>query len=153
MELGFESEWKHARGVSDLLRQVEETAAALGTFSEQGARGRGVSDAAVNEKLEVMRVSGSWAQGWWDGFVEGIRLTSRTMCLDVVERHHAAVLSLVEPVIKACPCPFQLKEWAVVSSEISDEAFVTLVTGKPPVRAARSRASRPSRRATSSKRG
>jgi hypothetical protein len=133
LELGFESEWKHARGVSALLRQVEETAA---------------SDAAVNEKLEVMRVSGSWAQGWWDGFVGGIRLASRTMCLEVVERHHAAVLSLVEPVIKACPCPFQLKEWAVVSSEISDEAFVTLVTGKPPVRIAR-----PSRRATSSKRG
>ena len=114
---------------------------------------REVSDAAVNGKLEVMRVSGSWTQGWWDGFVDGIRLTSRSMCLDVVERHHAAVLSLVEPVIKACPCPFQLKEWAVVSSEISDEAFVTLVTGKPPVRVARSRGSRPSRRATSSKRG
>jgi len=86
---------------------VEETAAALGTFAERGARVREVSDAAVNEKLEVMRVSGSWTQGWWDGFVDGIRLTSRSMCLDVVERHHAAVLSLVEPVIKACPCPFQ----------------------------------------------
>jgi hypothetical protein len=111
--------------------------------------------AKLSDEAFVMLVTGKpgWAQGWWDGFVEGIRLTSRTMCLDVVERHHAAVLSLVEPVIKACPCPFQLKEWAVVSSEISDEAFVTLVTGKPPVRAARSRASRPSRRATSSKRG
>jgi hypothetical protein len=39
-----------------------------------------------------------------------------------------------------------LRSWALQCAKLSDEAFVTLVTGKRPRRVARSRATRPSRR-------
>jgi hypothetical protein len=99
-----------------------------------------------NSKLAATQETESWAQGWRQGFVDGSRIASRNMCVIVVRQHHAAVLSLVETHIKACPSHFQLVEWAIASAELSDEAFVTLVTGKPAVGAGRARATRPSRR-------
>jgi hypothetical protein len=85
----------------------------------------------MDAQLAAMQETGSWAQGWRQGFVDGSRIASRNMCVIVVRQHHAAVLSLVETHIKACPSHFQLVEWAIASAELSDEAFVTLVTGKP----------------------
>jgi hypothetical protein len=105
----------------------------------------------MNEKASAIQETGSWAEGWRQGFVEGSRIAARNMCVAVIHQHHAAVLSLVEPHIKACPSHCQLVEWAVASSDLSDDALVVLVTGKPPVRAARSRAARPTR--SSTKRG
>ena len=99
----------------------------------------------MNEQQGAMQETEIWAQGWRQGFVDGAWIAARNMCGAVVQQHHAAVLSLVETHIKTCPSHLELVEWARASSELSDDAFVALVTGKPPVRVARARATRPSR--------
>jgi hypothetical protein len=115
------------------------------TPQRSGAPPEGLKEQSrIAEMLEV-GLRKAWSQCALAGFAEGIRVTSRHMCFQAVLRHHPAVLSLVEPVIKACSSPFHLAEWAT-ASEISDEAFVVLVTGKRSTRVTRARASRPSGR-------
>jgi hypothetical protein len=50
------------------------------------------------------------------------------------------------PAIEACDHPETLRSWTVQCAKLPHEAFVMLVTGKPPVGVARSRATRPTRR-------
>ena len=71
--------------------------------------------------------------------------TARQMCADLVKEFHSDSAAALLPAIEACEQPETLRSWALQCAKLSDEAFVMLVTGKPPVRVARSRATRPSR--------
>ena len=70
----------------------------------------------------------------------------RQMCSDVVKEFHPGTAAALLPAIEACDRPETLRSWALQCAKLSDGAFVTLVTGKPPVPVARSRATRPSQR-------
>jgi len=72
--------------------------------------------------------------------------TARQMCADLVKEFHPDSAAALLPVIEACDQPETLRSWALQCAKQPDEAFVTLVTGKPPARVARARATRPSRR-------
>ena len=104
------------------------------------------------------RVMQSWLwqmgvdEGEARGEAKGELKAARQMCSDLVKEFHPAVAADLIPAVEACDRREALRSWALQCAKLSDEAFATLVTGKPPVRAARSRATRPSRRATSSKR-
>jgi hypothetical protein len=104
------------------------------------------------------RVMQSWldqlgVEGEARGEARGELKAVRQMCSDLVKEFHPGTAAALLPAIEACDQPETLRSWALQCAKLPDEAFVTLVTGKPPVRVARSRATRPSRRATSSKRG
>jgi predicted transposase YdaD len=86
------------------------------------------------------------ARGQAKGEAEGQIKTARQMCADLVKEFHPGSVAGLLPAIEACDQPETLRSWALQCVKLSDEAFVTLVTGKPPVRVARSRATRPSRR-------
>ena len=88
------------------------------------------------------------ARGQAKGEAEGQIKTARQMCADLVKEFHPGSAAALLPVIEACDQPETLRSWALQSAKLSDEAFVTLVTGKPPARVARSRATRPSRRSS-----
>jgi hypothetical protein len=60
-------------------------------------------------------------------------------------KFHPGTAAALLPAIEACDQPETLRSWALQCAKLPDEAFVTLVTGKPHARVARSRAPRPSR--------
>ena len=93
-----------------------------------------------------------WQMGVDEGRAKGQLEAVRQMCSDLAQELHPAVAADLIPAIEACEQAQTLRSWVLQCAKLPDEAFVTLVTGKPTVRAARSRATRPSRRATSSKR-
>jgi hypothetical protein len=97
------------------------------------------------------RAMQSWL--WQMGVDEGQLKNARQMCADLVTEFHPGSAAALLPAIEACDQPETLRSWALQCAKLSDEGFVTLVTGKSPVRVARSRATRPSRRAPLSKRG
>ena len=80
------------------------------------------------------------------GEAKGQLKAVRQMCSDLVKEFHPAVAADLLPAIEACDQLETLRSWALQCAKLRDDAFVTLVTGKPPVRVARSRATRPSRR-------
>ena len=104
------------------------------------------------------RVMQSWLwqmgvdEGKAKGELKGQLEAARQICSDLAQELHPAVAADLIPAIEACEQAQTLRSWVLQCAKLPDEAFVTLVTGKPPVRAARSRVTRPSRRATSSKR-
>ena len=96
-------------------------------------------------------------ESWWDQLVDereargearGQIKNARQMCSDLVKEFHPGTAAALLPAIEACDQPETLRSWALQCAKLPDEAFVTLVTGTPPARVARSRATRPSRRAT-----
>jgi hypothetical protein len=99
------------------------------------------------------RVMQSWLYqlGADEGEAKGELKAVRRMCADLVKEFHPGSATALLPAIEACDQPETLRSWTLQCAKLSDEAFVVLVTGKPPVRVARSRATRPARR--SSKRG
>lgn len=100
------------------------------------------------------RVMQSWLwqlgvdEGTAKGEVRGRLEAVRQVCADLVRELHPAVAADVLPAIEACDQPETLRSWALQCAKVPDEAFVMLVTGKPPVRVARARATRPSRRSS-----
>jgi hypothetical protein len=92
-----------------------------------------------------------WQMGVDEGEAKGQLKAVRQLCSDLVMEFHPGAATALLRAIEACDQPETLRSWALQCAKQSDDAFVTLVTGKPPVRAGRSRATRPSRR--SSKRG
>ena len=95
------------------------------------------------------RVMESWLdQLGVEGEARGQIKTARRMCSDLVKEFHAGTAAALLPAIEACDQPETLRSWTLQCAKLSDEAFVRLVTGKPPVRVARSRATRPARRST-----
>jgi hypothetical protein len=96
------------------------------------------------------RVMQSWLyqMGADEGEVKGQLKAGRQMCSDLVAEFHPAVAADLLPAIERCEQPEALRSWVLQCAKLSDEALVVLVTGKPPVRVARSRAMRPSRRST-----
>jgi hypothetical protein len=96
-------------------------------------------------------------ESWWDrevaerearGEARGQITAARQMCSDLVKEFHPGKAAALLPAIEACDRTETLRSWTLQCAKLSDEAFVTLVTGKPRARAARSRAARPSRRST-----
>ena len=96
------------------------------------------------------RVMQSWLyqMGVDEGEAKGTLKTARRMCADLVKEFHPGSAAALLPAIEACDQPETLRSWTLQCAKLSDEAFVMLVTGKPPVRVARSRATRPSRRSS-----
>jgi len=82
------------------------------------------------------------------GEVKGQIKNARQMCSDLVKEFHPGTAAALLPAIEACDRPETLRSWALQCAKLPDEAFVMLVTGKPPARVARSRATRPSRRSS-----
>ena len=80
------------------------------------------------------------ARGQAKGEAEGQIKTARQMCADLVKEFHPGSAAALLPVIEACDQPETLRSWTLQCAKLSDEAFVMLVTGKPPARVARSRA-------------
>jgi len=89
-----------------------------------------------------------WQMGVEEGEAKGRIETARRMCADLVKELHPRSAAALLPAIEACDQPETLRSWTLQCPKLSAEAFVTLVTGKPPARATRSRATRPSRRST-----
>jgi hypothetical protein len=100
-------------------------------------------------------------ESWWDrevaereargrarGEAEGQITAARQMCSDLVKEFHPGKAAALLPAIEACDRTETLRSWTLQCAKLADEAFVTLVTGKPRTRTARSRAARPSRRST-----
>jgi len=100
---------------------------------------------AVLGKDRVMQ-SWIWRMGVDEGEVLGQIKNARQVCADLVKEFHPDSVSVVLPAIEACDQPETLRSWTLQCVKLSDGAFVALVTGKPPVRMARSRTTRPSRR-------
>jgi predicted transposase YdaD len=73
---------------------------------------------------------------------------ARQVCADLVKEFHPDFADSLLPAIEACDQPETLRSWTLHCPKLSDEAFVTLVTGEPPVKVARARTTRPSRRST-----
>jgi hypothetical protein len=90
------------------------------------------------------RVMQSWI--WQLGVDEGQVKYARQVCADLVAEFHPAVAADLIPVVEVCDKPETLRSWILQCAKLPDGAFVALVTGKPPVRVARARATRPSRR-------
>jgi len=89
-----------------------------------------------------------WQMGVDEGEVRGHLKAVRQVCADLVKEFHPGTAAALLPAIEACDQPETLRSWALQCAKLSDEAFVTLVTGKLPARVARSRATRPSRRSS-----
>ena len=89
-----------------------------------------------------------WQLGVDEGEAKGQLKAVRQVCADLVKEYHPRSANALLPAIESCDQPETLRSWALQSAKLSDEAFVTLVTGKPPARVARSRATRPSRRSS-----
>jgi len=86
------------------------------------------------------------ARGEARGEAKGQIKNARQMCSDLVKEFHPGTAAALLPAIEACDEPEALRSWTLQCAKLSDEAFVTLVTGKPRARGARARATRPSRR-------
>ena len=93
-------------------------------------------DRAMQSWLWQMGVDEGEAKGEVKGQLKAVR----QMCSDLVKEFHPAVAADLLPAIEACDQLETLRSWALQCAKLSDDAFVTLVTGKPPVRVARSRA-------------
>ena len=65
---------------------------------------------------------------------------------DLVAEFHPAVAADLIPVVEVCDKAESLRSWILQCAKLPDGAFVTLVIGKPPVRVASARTTRPSRR-------
>jgi hypothetical protein len=92
-------------------------------------------------------------ESWWDREVaereaRGQLRAARQMRSDLVKEFHPGKAAALLPAIEACDRTETLRSWTLQCAKLSDEAFLTLVTGKPRMRTARSRAARPSRRST-----
>jgi hypothetical protein len=100
------------------------------------------------------RVRQSWLwqmgvdEGEAKGEAKGQLKAVRQICIDLVNDLHPAVVADLLPAIEACGESEAWRSWALQCAKLSDEAFVVFVTGKAPVRAARSRAARPSLRSS-----
>jgi hypothetical protein len=70
------------------------------------------------------------------------------VCSDLVREFHPGVAASLVPAIEACEQVDTLRSWTLQCARLSDQAFAKLLTGKPPVRVARARTTRPSRGST-----
>lgn len=95
------------------------------------------------------RVMQSWlSQDRAENEARGELRAARQVCSDLVREFHPGVAAGLMPVIEGCEQAETLRSWTLHCARLSDEAFATLLTGKPPVRVARSRTTRPSRGST-----
>jgi hypothetical protein len=136
-----------ARSLDAMPRaQAADAMAALMAFAA-----RRYDRATFMSVLGKDRVMESWldeeiAEREARGEARGRIKAARQMCSDLVKEFHPGKAAALLPAIEACDRTETLRSWSLQCAKLSDEAFVTLVTGKPRARAARSRAARPSRR-------
>jgi predicted transposase YdaD len=104
------------------------------------------------------RVMQSWIwqmgveEGEAKGEAKGELKAVRQICADLVRDLHRGSAATLLPAVEACEELETLRSWTLQCARLSDVAFVVLVTGKRPARVARSRANRPSRRASAKRR-
>ena len=105
-------------------------------------------DRVMQSWIWQMGVEEGEVRGEARGEAKGRISNARQMCADLVKELHPGSAAALLPAIEACDQPETLRSWTLQCAKLSDEAFVMLVTGKPRARAARSRATRPSRRSS-----
>ena len=99
-------------------------------------------------------------EGRVEGRAEGEVVAARSLCAELVKQHHAAILSVVSPVLEGCADAGRLHDWALAASRVSDAELVRLVGAEAPAapsrpsgtRSSQGRAPRPSRRAKAASR-
>jgi len=84
------------------------------------------------------------AEGEAKGLARGEIQAARQICADLTKAFHPRLAKRVLPTIKACDQPATLRAWILGCPKLSDAAFASLLTGKPPS-PKRSRSSRPTR--------
>jgi hypothetical protein len=99
---------------------------------------------------ETVMASSLWAEAVSQGRKEGRVEGAREVCLDLARQHHPAVAARLTTLIKRCSDIERLHEWALQAPELSDAAFLKLVTeqaGSTSRSSGRRRTPRPSRKA------
>jgi hypothetical protein len=82
--------------------------------------------------------------------MEGRLENARKLCLDLAKQHHPGVADRALRHIEACSDLERLHEWALQAAQLSDSAFLKLLTEKSGLRpgpGGRTRTPRPSRKA------
>jgi hypothetical protein len=77
---------------------------------------------------EMVMASSLWAEAVSQGRKEGRVEGAREVCLDLATQHHPAVAARLTTLIKRCSDLERLHEWALQAAELSDSAFLKLVT-------------------------
>ena len=145
--------------------QRADLLAILQVLSERGYTSRQLADAIPQEVVmgsslfaKVKRLAR--AEGEARGEVRGRREGARQICTRIARRHHPAIAERVIPLIESCTSLRRLQGWAVDAPQLSDAAFLQLVSGSEaklaatrgsdakPAAARQRRAPRPARRAT-----
>ncbi len=99
---------------------------------------------------ETVMASSLWAEAVSQGRKKGRVEGAREVCLDLATQHHPAVAARLSTLIKRCSDLERLHEWALQAPELSDSAFLKLVTeqaGSVSRPSGRGRTPRPSRKA------
>jgi hypothetical protein len=97
---------------------------------------------------ETVMASSLWAEAVNKGRMEG----AREVCIDLARQHHPEVAGRVVTLIEDCSDIERLHEWALQASQLSDSAFLSLVTeqaGSTSGPTGRGRTPRPARKAKS----
>jgi hypothetical protein len=105
---------------------------------------------AIEIPKESVMASSLWAEAVSQGRKKGRVEGAREVCLDRATQHHPAVAARLSTLIKRCSGLERLHEWALQAPELSDSAFLTLVTdqaGSASRSSGRGRTPRPSRKA------
>lgn len=100
---------------------------------------------AVNKGRKEGRTQGR-ERGRKEGRIEG----AREFCLELAKQHHPEVADRGVPLIEACSNVKRLHEWALQAHQLSDSAFLNLLTERSESAfrpAGRRRTPQPSRKA------
>ena len=95
---------------------------------------------------ETVMASSLWAEAAREGRLDG----ARELCINLARQHHPGVAERVVPFIEACSVVQRLHDWALQAPQLSDSAFLKLVTeqaGSTSGRRGRTRIPRASRKA------
>jgi len=73
---------------------------------------------------ETVMAGSLWAEAAREGRIEG----ARELCLDLARQHHPGVADRAVRLIEACSDVKRLHEWALQAHQLSDSAFLNLLT-------------------------
>ena len=77
---------------------------------------------------ETVMASSLWAEAAREGRKEGRMEAARELCLDLARQHHSDVAERVVPFIEACSDVRRLHDWALQAGQLSDSAFLKLIS-------------------------
>ena len=62
-------------------------------------------------------------------YQEGRLEAERELCSELARKYHPAVFDRARPLIEACQDPARLKEWVLVTLDLSDADFLSRLEG------------------------